>query len=155
MNFKKKTILWLATSGGLGRLPVAPGTFGSIPGLFFSFLLSMFARDAAGVVVIALMLGAIWVSEHAERVLEAKDPGSIVIDEVVGMMVTMLGLPFNFKTAILGFVFFRIFDILKPSPVRNIQDGLPGGTGVVMDDVAAGVMANILLHIVYYGFGLG
>ena len=155
MNFKPKTILWLATAGGIGKIPVASGTFGSLPGLLFSFLLSMFARDAAGVVVIALMLVAIWVSEHAERVLDAKDPGCIVIDEVVGMMVTMLGLPFNFKTAILGFVFFRLFDILKPSPVRNIQDGLPGGVGVVMDDVAAGVMANILLHIVYYGFGLG
>ena len=99
-------------------------------------------------IAVVLILVAVWASEHAEKLIEKKDPGVVVVDEVAGMVVTMVGIPFGVVTAISGFVLFRLLDIIKPPPVRFFQDNLPGGAGIVMDDVAAGIIANILLRLV-------
>ena len=77
-----------------------------------------------------------------------------MLDEIVGMMVTLMGIPFTHETALLGFVLFRLLDILKPPPVRTLQDTLPGGAGVVMDDVGAGIIGNIVLRIICHVAGL-
>lgn len=100
-------------------------------------------------VIIIIFCGvAVFVADAAEKLLSAKDPGSIVIDEIAGMMVTLAGLPFNAVVVVSGLIIFRILDITKPFPIRAIERRLNGGTGVVMDDLVAGVMGNILLRLV-------
>ncbi len=146
MIFKEKTVLFFSTCGYVGKIPFAPGTFGSVLGLFICFFLSRISISLSALLTVVLILAAVWFSEYAERHIGKKDPGCIVIDEVAGMVVTMIGLPFNALTAITGFALFRLLDITKPPPIRTIQDGLSGGAGVVMDDVAAGIIGNLLLR---------
>ena len=97
---------------------------------------------------------AIWIAGEAEKILGEKDPGAIVIDEILGMALTLAGLPFNATTAGLGFVLFRVFDITKPFPIRFVERRFKGGTGIVLDDVVAGVIANITLRIILQLFDI-
>jgi phosphatidylglycerophosphatase A len=154
MNFKGKIAVFIATGGYVGNIPFAPGTFGSLLGLIACFFLSLAPEPVTAIIVVALILVAVWASEHAEKLMGKKDPGSVVIDEVAGMAVTMVGVPFDGLTVISGFVLFRLLDIVKPPPVRFFQDDLSGGAGIVMDDVAAGIIANILLRVGLLVFGL-
>ena len=94
-----------------------------------------------------MILGSVWIAHLAEQQLNAKDPGCIVIDEIAGMCVTMLYIPLTITTGLAGFFLFRLFDVIKPPPARQMEKRLKGGWGVVMDDVVAGVMANIVLQI--------
>lgn len=149
MNFRNQVVMFLATGFYLGKIPVAPGTFGSLPGLLLCWALSGISASAAVVVGLLLIVLAVWISHEAEKLLGSKDPGSIVIDEIAGMFVTFFGLAFTWKTAIAGFVVFRILDIAKPFPVRQLERKLPGGVGVVADDLVAGLMANIMLRIIF------
>lgn len=82
--------------------------------------------------------------------MEIEDPGEIVIDEIAGIIITLAGIPLTVLSVIIGFFLFRFLDILKPFPIRNLEKKLSGGVGIVMDDVAAGVMANIALRIIFY-----
>lgn len=153
MNFKGKMVLFMATGGYIGRIPFAPGTFGSALGLFICYLISFASISVGAIAAIALILIAVWVSENAERLLDKKDPGCVVIDEVAGMLVTLIGIPLSGVTAVGGFVLFRLFDIIKPPPVRFFQDNCSGGAGVVLDDVAAGIAANLFLRLFCLVFG--
>lgn len=90
----------------------------------------------------------------AEKILKQNDPGCIVIDEIAGIMVTFLSLPFNTITVIAGFLIFRFFDILKPFPIRSMERKLAGGTGIVMDDLLAGVYSNIALRLLVMTTGI-
>nr|MDA3897342.1 phosphatidylglycerophosphatase A [Desulfobacteraceae bacterium] len=94
------------------------------------------------------ILFSIWVAGKAEKSLKTKDPGCIVIDEIAGMGMTFLAIDFNPYLAIGGFLVFRFFDILKPFPVNYLEKRFTGGTGVVLDDVVAGIMSNIVLQVV-------
>ena len=96
---------------------------------------------------------AVWVADAAEEILKAQDPGCIVIDEVAGMMMTLAGLPFDVLTVVSGFIVFRILDIVKPFPIRTAERHFSGGTGVVLDDVIAGIMGNVLLRAILTLFG--
>lgn len=154
MNLKGKIIVFLSTGGYIGRIPFAPGTFGSLLGLVVCYLFSLFPSSISPVAAVMLLLLSIWVSEHAERLLDRKDPGCVVIDEVVGMVIAMMGIPLTGITAVGGFVLFRLFDIAKPAPVRFFQEKCKGGAGVVLDDVAAGVAANIVLRALCPVFGV-
>ena len=147
MNFKQKSVLFLATGCYVGNLPIAPGTFGSVLGLSLCYFLSKIGLLLAMFLTIAFILCAMWIAHEAEKVLQAKDPGCIVIDEIAGMILTLIGLPFNMMTIILGFAMFRGLDIWKPYPIRFLEKKLPGGVGVVMDDVAAGILSNLILRI--------
>jgi phosphatidylglycerophosphatase A len=100
------------------------------------------------------MLGSIWIAGQAERMLQQKDPGVIVIDEICGLVFTLIGLPFTWVNVALGFILFRALDIAKPFPIRTLECRFKGGTGIIMDDVAAGIIANITLRIVTYIFEL-
>jgi phosphatidylglycerophosphatase A len=91
---------------------------------------------------------AVWIANDAEKLLKKKDPGCIVIDEIAGMAVTLFGLPFNLTTALIGFIIFRILDISKPFPIRALDKRVAGGVGIVIDDVAAGIFANLLLRLI-------
>ena len=152
MNFRQEAILFLATGLNVGKIPFAPGTFGSLIGVPLGFVLAGLKLTQAIACAALFICFAIWISHVAARVLKEKDPGCIVIDEVAGMMVALIGLPFNLATAVVGFIFFRILDILKPFPIRFLDNRVSGGLGIVADDVAAGIIANLLLRIIFYFF---
>jgi len=124
-------------------IPFAPGTFGSLLGIplhcLFSHLPIFLEICFLGFVILI----SVWISGRAELLLENKDPSQIVIDEVVGMAVALAGAPLEPSLIIVAFMFFRFFDIWKPFPVSYIDKSFPGGWGIVLDDVAAGVMANL------------
>ena len=150
MNFGEKAVMFLATGFYVGNIPLAPGTFGSLIGLPLCFLLAGIQLPPAIILAVLFIGLAVWVSNAAEKILKKKDPGCIVIDEVCGMVVTLIGLPFNLTTAVIGFIIFRILDILKPFPIRTLDKRLSGGIGIVADDVVAGICANIILSILLY-----
>ncbi len=142
----RRLSFFLATGGLVGLIPMAPGTFGSVVGIVVVYLLSRLDFSLAFGLTIVLILLAVKVAGDTERILQRKDPGAIVIDEIAGMAVTMLGLPFSASTAVAGFVVFRVLDILKPPPVRTVERRFSGGIGIVIDDVVAGLMGNLILR---------
>jgi phosphatidylglycerophosphatase A len=150
MNFKEKAVMFLATGFYVGSIPLAPGTFGSLIGLPLCLLLAGIQLPLAIISALLFIGLAVWIAHAAERRLKQKDPGCIVIDEIAGMLVTFIGLPLNLTTAVMGFILFRILDILKPFPIRILDKRLPGGIGIVADDVVAGLFANILIRIFLY-----
>ncbi len=147
-SIKDKAALCLATGIGLGYLPWAPGTWGSVLGILLAVGLQALSLLIASVSFLSFVLLAIWTSQRSCEILGQKDPSQVVIDEVAGMALTLLGHPLDPVAVILGFLFFRFFDILKPFPVRHLERRLPGGIGIVADDLAAGVLANLSLRLV-------
>ena len=150
MNFREKAVLFLATGFYVGNIPPAPGTLGSLIGLALCFLLAGIQLPPAIILAVLFIGFAVWIAHAAEKTLKKKDPGCIVIDEVAGMVVTLIWLPFNLTTAVIGFIIFRILDILKPFPIRTLDKRLAGGIGIVADDVVAGIFANIILRVLLY-----
>ena len=148
MNLKAKTALFLSTGFYIGYAPFAPGTLGSFEGLFFCYLLSKIPLGAALVATLIFIALAIWIAHEAEKVIASKDPGCIVIDEVAGMMVTLLGLPFTPVVALAGFLLFRVLDVFKPPPIRTVERKMTGGVGIVLDDILAGIIANLILRLI-------
>ncbi|MGA8030099.1 MAG: phosphatidylglycerophosphatase A [Bryobacteraceae bacterium] len=140
----------VATCFGCGYFPWGPGTAGSLAAIIIAFLLHAYAgagRLTLLVITLALLLPAIWASTKTARLMNSKDPGVIVIDEVLGQWVTLLGATaLVWKSFFAAFVLFRIFDIWKPWPVRNFEK-LPGGAGIVTDDLAAGLCGALILYI--------
>ncbi len=144
----------MATGFFIGTVPFASGTFGSLIGLPVCFLLSRLNFLQSVICILVFILFAIGIASAAEKILKQKDPGQIVIDEIAGLMVTFAGLPFNLKTVLAGFIIFRVFDILKPFPIRNLEKRVGGGSGIVLDDVLAGVYSNLILRLVIYFTGI-
>lgn len=141
----------LATGLGSGHVFVAPGTVGSAVGLLLYWPLSALAVSGQIVACIALfVVGALASTRVAERVGQ-KDPGLVVVDEIVGMWVTLVSLPFVPLTAAVGFLLFRAMDVVKPWPARDLELW-PGGWGIMADDVVAGVYAQLLLRVVLLVF---
>ena len=135
----------VATGFGAGFSPIAPGTAGSLVGLALFWPLQMAAPWVqVAVTVIAYFAGVAASTRLAER-LGRKDPGAAVVDEVVGMWLSLLFLPFTPATAVAGFLLFRVLDVFKPYPARQFES-LPGGWGIMTDDVMAGIYANLLLR---------
>lgn len=150
MKFHDRAVLFLATGFFVGTVPFAPGTFGSIIGLPVCFLISKLNIFLSVIWTLVFIVFAIWVAAAAAKILKKEDPAEIVIDEIAGLIVTFVGLPFTLKTAIAGFVIFRVFDILKPFPIRTLEEKVAGGPGIVLDDVMAGIYGNIVLRLVIY-----
>jgi len=146
MNYRRKSVIFLATGFYVGKIPFAPGTFGSIIGLPLCFFLSKIELPIAGLCTLVFILIAILIAHDAEKILNKNDPGCIVIDEIAGIIVTLLGMPFNLITVAAGFFIFRIMDIFKPFPIRVLEKRLTGGAGIVLDDVAAGIFGNLALR---------
>lgn len=137
---------FLAFGFGAGLSPKAPGTVGTLVALPFVILLMQSpVLMYLGVVFVLGLLGIYLCGESARR-LEMHDHPGIVWDEFVGMAITMIAMPFTWWNLLLGFVFFRIFDILKPWPIRSIDRSVSGGVGIMLDDVIAGVFSCLLLH---------
>ena len=132
--------LVFVTCGYIGYLPFAPGTWASLLGCALLYVLPGILNNP--VLVIALAVAAVLCINRMD--LPEKDPGYIVVDELAGMCVTMLGQGTGFPSLLKGFILFRIFDILKPFPIRRTE-GLPKGYGIVADDIVAGIYANAAL----------
>ena len=140
--------LVLATGFGVGYSPVAPGTLGTLIAIPVYYFLSAIPSPIYEITLIGFFFLSVWISENAEIFFGKKDDQRIVIDEMIGFLITMLWVPKVTHFIVIGFFLFRLFDILKPFPIRRLEGGLKGGFGVVLDDVIAGVYANIILHLV-------
>jgi phosphatidylglycerophosphatase A len=136
----------VATAGGAGYFPIAPGTAGSLVGLilFYGLYQLPLAYQVAAVVLVSL--AGVAAGTRVARQSGIEDPGIVVIDEVAGMWVSLLFLPLTPVTAVAGFLLFRVLDVVKPAPARQLEH-LPGGWGIMCDDLMAGVYANVLLRI--------
>ncbi len=140
----------VATWFGCGYTPVAPGTVGSLAALAIAWLLVRYAAWQPfwfAALVVVSTAPAIWAADVTARALQKKDPGLVVVDEVLGQWVALAGArPLNAKSWVGAFVLFRLFDIWKPVPVRNLEK-LPGGAGIVADDLMAGLYAALVLSL--------
>jgi phosphatidylglycerophosphatase A len=141
-------ILILATGFGVGYSPIAPGTLGTLLAIPVYYFLSAIPSPIYEITLIGFFFLSVWISENAEIFFGKKDDQRIVIDEMMGFLTTMLWVPKTVHFIIIGFFLFRLFDILKPFPIRRLEKRLKGGYGVVLDDVIAGVYANIVLHLI-------
>ncbi|EKD42299.1 MAG: hypothetical protein ACD_73C00218G0002 [uncultured bacterium] len=147
--FKEKLVKILASAFGCGYVPLAPGTVGSIPGILVLWLLADKSRALYWVVCILVAVLAIVVANEAEKFYGRKDAQVIVIDEVAGQILTFFLVPqFNLTLALIGFVAFRFFDVVKIFPANWVQDNMPGGYGVTGDDLVAGLQAGLLLYLI-------
>jgi phosphatidylglycerophosphatase A len=138
----------LALGFGSGLAPVAPGTFGSIVGLLFGLAVAPFGFWFALTVTIVVTVAGIWICGESARKLGVHDHSAIVWDEVAGMMLTMLAAPATWWGIAVAFGLFRLFDIWKPWPIREIDHGMRGGLGIMLDDVMAALMAAVLLLLI-------
>jgi phosphatidylglycerophosphatase A len=142
-----RLFMGIATGFGAGYLPKAPGTWGSLLALPLHFFLRQLAPDHYALALAAVFFIAVISAGQAEKILDRKDPGVVVIDEVIGMLITLIGAPNNPLIWLLGFLLFRLFDIFKPFPIRLIDQRISGGLGIVLDDVLAGIYSLIVLQI--------
>ena len=159
MKSQRHIFCWIVTTWfGSGLLPKAPGTWGSLAAIPFAYIISVYTCPYALLSgIIALFFIGIWASDKVEQTVQTKDPGFIVVDEVVGQWIALLPLPFLYNIlyldsfyfysatiATVAFISFRIFDIWKPWPIRQIERSTPGGYGIMLDDVIAGMYALII-----------
>lgn len=137
--------LALATSFGIGYVKFAPGTFGSLAGLLLWYVLPQSAT-VQGVAIVLLFIAGSWSGSVAERHFKIADPPPVVIDEVMGMLITLFLNPVGWQGAVIAFVLFRAFDVVKPYPANQLER-LHGGIGVMADDGMAAVYSNLALRI--------
>ncbi len=145
----KQVVATLLASGfGSGFAAFAPGTWGSAVGLLLAW--PWWGGSSVGLQVaaaaIVLVLG-VWAGEEVAYRLGDKDPSLVVIDEIAGMWVTLIALPWNPVTVTVGFFMFRLFDVFKPYPARDLER-VPGGWGIMLDDIVAGIYANLAVRVV-------
>ena len=148
-----KLAISIASGLGSGYSPVAPGTAGSVVGVIIAVLfiilsgLNIFSGLIYILLIAVIFAVGVWSAGRAEVIYGEKDCGKIVIDEIAGMLVTLYLVPFDWRWLLAGFLLFRLFDIVKPFPARRIDQRVEGGWGVMLDDIAAGIYANIGLQI--------
>jgi phosphatidylglycerophosphatase A len=141
-----KTALILGTWFGSGLMPFASGTFGTLAAAPLVALTSFFSPLSGALFLMIAILIAIWASHVVHGLLKKVDPSEVVIDEVAGFLLTMLWIPLSWGTLLAGFLLFRLFDIWKPWPA-NAAEKLHGGLGIVLDDLVAGLYANLGLRL--------
>lgn len=146
----KRVVIFLATGCYVGYSPLIPGTTGTLAAIPLYLILS----HLSPLYYIAILLGAIyiaiWASDGAEVLLQSRDCRHIVIDEMVGFLVAMVMVPPTFRNILLGFFLFRALDIIKPIPIRTLEERVRGGYGVVLDDIVAGVYTNLIIHVLRF-----
>ncbi|MCL4558202.1 MAG: phosphatidylglycerophosphatase A [Deltaproteobacteria bacterium] len=144
-------ILFFATGMFVGYVPLAPGTFGSIVGAALYWAASMCLGVYQSLALFGVMLLAgTYAAGRAEKILGEQDSSRIVIDEVVGMYGTMLFIRPDLTGLLIGFLCFRAFDIVKPYPASYVDRNVHGGLGVMLDDVIAGIFANVTTHVLIF-----
>jgi phosphatidylglycerophosphatase A len=146
--------VFIATFGYVGYFPIAPGTAGSLAALPLYALVrwsGSLAIELATIVVVFAV--GVWASTSTERALNRKDPGPVVIDEVLGMLITLAAVPLSWWGVFAGFLVFRVLDVIKPFPAGRFEH-LPSGLGIMADDAMAGIYGLLLMHTaVWYGPG--
>ncbi|MBT3256468.1 MAG: phosphatidylglycerophosphatase A [Deltaproteobacteria bacterium] len=142
-----KTALILGTWFGSGLSPVASGTFGTLAAAPLVALSGIFSPLSSVLILMIMTLVAIWASQVVHNLLNRVDPSEVVIDEVAGFLLTMLWVPLSWGTLLAGFLLFRLFDIWKPWPAEPAER-LHGGLGIVLDDLVAGLYANLGLRFI-------
>jgi len=138
---------FLAFGFGTGLAPVAPGTFGSIPGVLLFWLTLEFGLYVQLGIAAVLALTGIWICGESARRIGVHDHGGIVWDEITGMYITLLVAPFTVTGWVLAFALFRAFDIVKPWPIRDLDHRLGGGSGIMLDDLVAALYAAVILGL--------
>jgi len=150
----RKVFIFLGTVGGVGYVPILPGTAGTLAGVVIYLIFSKVSKVFPGpfleplsylVMLVAFVGAGVWISGRCNQYLKGNDNSSIVIDEVGGFLIAMLALPSTLRFLLLGFVLFRTFDIVKPFKIEKLEK-LPGGWGIMADDIAAGILANLVLQ---------
>lgn len=143
-----KILLIIATWFGVGLIPFAPGTWGSLAALPFAAWAYSQGPIFSCLALLTIFIFSIPVSGRASRLMKMEDPSPVVIDEVAGIFVTLFLVPISWTGVVIGFILFRIFDILKPFPVGLIDRKVRGGAGIVLDDIMAGIYANVGLWVI-------
>ena len=139
--------VFLASFGYVGYFPIAPGTAGSLAALALFALIRWIGGPAVEVVVIVAVFAlGVWAANGTELALGRKDPGVVVIDEVLGMLITLALLPVSIWGVVLGFLIFRVLDVVKPYPAAQLEH-VHGGMGIMADDAVAGIYSHLLLRI--------
>ncbi|MDD2319616.1 MAG: phosphatidylglycerophosphatase A [Geobacteraceae bacterium] len=143
----KKFIVFSASWFGTGFSPFASGTVGTLGAIPFYLILAGLSLPLYLLTLVAFFFFSCWAAGHAEEIFEEKDSGKIVIDEVIGFLITMTGVALSWQSVAAGFLLFRFFDITKIPPARFFDRNMKNGYGVVLDDVVAGIYACISLHL--------
>ena len=144
----------LALGFGSGLVPVAPGTAGTVVGVLIDPLLRPLGLELRILVVAVMAVAGVWICGASARRLGVHDHPAIVWDEIVGYLALMLLLPAGWTWALLGFAVFRLFDIWKPWPIRQLDHAVGGGLGIMLDDIAAAVWGALVLAAVFYVAGM-
>jgi phosphatidylglycerophosphatase A len=139
--------MFLATGAYSGYLPKAPGTWGSAVGVLLWFVIARLPIGTYWILVGVLFAVGVICAGAAEKIVDRGDPGLVVIDEIVGQLIALGLAPLHPLAALAGFILFRIFDIFKPFPVNWLDNRLHGGLGIMLDDVAAGLYALLVLQL--------
>ena len=138
---------FLAFGFGTGLAPIAPGTFGSLPGVLLFWLTMDFGLYVQLGVAAALVVSGVWICGESARRIGVHDYGGIVWDEIAGMYITLLAAPISLLGWVLAFVLFRITDIVKPWPIRDLDHRIEGGLGIMLDDLVAALYAAVALGL--------
>lgn len=145
---------FIASGFGAGLSPIAPGTVGTLVALPLWIGLSFLPLGSYLLFLVITSLFGIWVCGRASRELKVHDHGGIVWDEFVGLWLTLVAIPLTFTNLILGFLLFRFLDIVKPWPIKVIDQKVSGGLGIMLDDMIAGGMGALILHSLLWGLAL-
>lgn len=141
----------LATGFGTGYSPIIPGTVGTLLAMIIYLIIGRNDLFLIFVTVISLIVGFVAIKKAQEH-FGRKDPSQIVLDEIIGYLISVIGFKFSFKLAIISFLFFRFFDVLKPFPIRKSEE-LPGSLGIIADDLLAGLYTKLAIFLILI-FGL-
>lgn len=147
---KRPLIIFFATGTYTGFAPFAPGTFGTLWGVAIAYLISGLQAYSQGLIITAVFISCVFIAEEARKTLGGDDPSAIVCDEALGYLVSIFLIPFSIFNVILVFLLFRFFDILKPYPAGYLDRNVKGGLGIVLDDAAAGVYANLSANLILW-----
>ena len=144
---KEEWVIFLASGCGLGTLPKVPGTWGSLGALPLWLIFSWMSNSWYLLLVLVLSWLSVVIADEAGKIFRVTDSPVIVIDEIAGLLLALTGAPLSFGNMVSAFLLFRFFDIVKPFPANWCEDNLPGGWGVVADDLVAGIMTWAFMHL--------
>jgi len=147
-DFINKTALILSSWFGIGLIPRMPGTVGTLAAIPIGIAMNRLGLYLGAIFLVISIVAAIWSAGVTERILGRDDPSEVVIDEVAGFLLTIYLLPLSWRSIALGFIMFRFFDILKPFPIKRLER-IGGGTGIVLDDLGAGVYAALSINFLF------
>ena len=150
-----QVILFFGQGLGLGRIPFAPGTVGTLPGLLLVWVLWQGGSGIYLALTAVVILSAVWIAGRSAETLGGGDDPRIVIDEIAGVLVAFALVPPSGLALVVGFCVFRILDIVKPPPISTADRQVKGGWGIVLDDVLAGIGTNLVLQLLFRFLGVG